>query len=165
VFKKITIFLILILALFLRRYHLETLPPSLFSDEADAGYQALIFNQNQTDYYGNKFPTHFHSFADWRTSLYIYSVSFFQKLSSNPELAVRLPSVFFSVASVYLFYLITNSPLAALLLAISPWSIHYGRSGFEVSGMLAAFLAGLYFWKKYTPRNNRLKICFCVFSF
>jgi len=163
VFKKITIFLILILALFLRRYHLETLPPSLFSDEADAGYQALIFNQNQTDYYGNKFPTHFHSFADWRTSLYIYSISFFQKLTNNSDLAIRLPSVVFSVISVFLFYLLTNSLLASFLLAISPWSIHYGRSGFEVSGMLAAFLAGLYFWKKYTQKQSLKDLLLCIF--
>lgn len=163
--KNIGIILVLILALFLRSYHLDTLPPAMFSDEVDAGYQALVFNQNHTDYYGNKFPTHFHSFSDWRTSLYIYSISLCQKITNNSDLAIRLPSVIFSVLNVYLFYLLTNSPLAALLLAISPWSIHYGRTGFEVSGMLAAILAGIYFWKKYAQNYRLPHLLLSVFSF
>jgi len=154
VFKRISILFILLLALFLRSYHLNTLPPALFSDEVDAGYQALVFNQNHTDYYGNKFPIHFHSFSDYRTSLYIYSVSFFQTITNNSELAVRLPSVVFSVGSIYLFYLLTGSSLAAFLLAINPWSIHYGRTGFEVSGMLMVILTGLYFWQKYLHQKQ-----------
>lgn len=164
-FKKISILLILVLALFLRSYHLDTLPPAMFSDEVDAGYQALVFNQNHTDYYGNKFPIHFHSFSDWRTSLYIYSISFFQKITQNSDLAIRLPSVLFSVLSVYLFYLLTGSVLAAFLLAINPWSIHYGRTGFEVSGMLMVLLAGLYFWKKYTQRSKLLYLLLSVLFF
>lgn len=164
-FKKISILLILILALFLRSYHLDNLPPALFSDEVDAGYQALVFNQNKTDYFGNKFPVHFHSFADWRTSLYIYSVSFFQNLTHNSDLSIRLPSVVFSVLSVYLFYLLTNSLLASFLLAISPWSIHYGRTGFEVSGMLMVILAGLYFWKIYLKNSKLLSLLLSVFFF
>lgn len=162
-FKNISIILILFVALFFRSYHLDTLPPSLFSDEVDAGYQALIFNQNQSDYFGNKFPIHFHSFADWRTSLYIYSVSFFQNITHNSDLSVRLPSVIYSVLTVYLFYLLTNSLLASLLLAICPWSIHYGRSAFEVSGMLSAFLAGIYFWKRYTQNLSIKNLLLSVF--
>lgn len=164
-FKKISIFLILLVALFLRSYHLDTLPPSLFSDEVDAGYQALVFNQNKTDYFGNKFPTHFHSFSDWRTSLYIYSISLIQNITHNPDLAVRLPSVIFSVSTIFLFYLLTNSLLASFLLAISPWSIHYGRIGFEVSGMLMTILAGIYFWLKYTKNYHLPNLLLSVFFF
>jgi len=159
------ILLIILLALFLRSYHFNILPPSLFSDEVDAGYQGLIFNQNKTDYFGNKFPVHFHSFSDWRTSLYIYSISFFQNITHNSDLAIRLPSVVFSVISVYLFYLLTNSLLASLLLAISPWSIHYGRTGFEVSGMLMVILAGIYFWKKYTQKYHLSHLLLSIFFF
>ena len=146
---KIFLIFILALSLFLRLFRVNTLPPALFADEVDAGYQAMIFNQNKTDYFGNKFPVHFHSFSDWRTSLYIYSISFFQNITNNSDIAIRLPSVVFSVVSVYLFYLLTNSLLASFLLAISPWSIHYGRTGFEVSGMLMCLLAGIYFWNDY----------------
>jgi len=100
---KIFLIFILILSLFLRLFRVSTLPPALFADEVDAGYQAMIFNQNKTDYFGNKFPVHFHSFSDWRTSLYIYSISFFQNITNNSDIAIRLPSVVFSVVSVHLF--------------------------------------------------------------
>jgi len=153
------------MAVFFRTYQLDNLPPSLFADEVDAGYQALVFNEKQSDYFGNKFPIHFHSFSDWRTSLYIYSISFFQRITHNSDLAIRLPSVLFSVVSVYLLFLLTKSPLASLLFAINPWSIHYGRSGFEVSGMIMVILAGIYFWQKYAKKPALSSLLLSIFSF
>lgn len=147
--KNITLLIIFAIAIFFRLYHLTSNPPSLFSDEVDAGYQAMVFNHNGSDYFGNKFPVHFHSFSDFRTSLYIYSVALFQKFTHNSELSVRLPSAIFSILTVFVFWLITKSPLAAFLIAISPWSIHFGRTGFEVSGMLLMILLGLYFWQQH----------------
>ena len=137
--------LIIILALFLRLYSLHSLPPALFSDEVDIANQVRTFRQSQSDYYGNRFPIHFHSFSDWRTPLAIYSSVFISYFTSDPVLIVRLPSVFFSLLSIIFFYLITDSLLAAFLLALSPWSLHFGRTGFEVSGMLFTILAGLFF--------------------
>jgi len=148
--------LILILAGFIRLYKITTLPPSLFYDEVDAGYQAMIFHQNKTDYYGQKFPIHFHSFSDYRTSLQIYSIAFCQNFTSNPDLAVRLPSAIFGILSVFIIYLITKSIIPPFLIAISPWAIHYSRTGFEVSGMLLFLLSGIYFWQKFL-RNKKTK--------
>ncbi len=157
-YKKIILIIILFLSLFFRVYHISTLPPSLFYDEADAGYQALIFNQNQTDYYGNKFPTHFHSFGDYRTSLHIYSIALFQKITGNPELSVRLPSAIFGTLSVFLIFLITKSLIPSFLMAISPWAIHYSRIGFEASGMIMLTLIAIYFWHKYITYNKNIYI-------
>lgn len=164
-FKKISILLILFFALFLRSYHLDTLPPSYFSDEVDAGYQALVFNKDKTDYFGNKYPVHFHSFSDWRTSLYIYSISIFQRITNYSDLAIRLPSVVFSTASIYVFYLLTGSLIATFIFSICPWSIHYGRIGFEVSGMLFTILTGIYFWKKYTQNSRLYQLLLSIFFF
>lgn len=143
---------IIFLSGFVRLYHLNTLPPSLYYDEIDAGYQAQIFNQNQTDYYGNKFPIHFHSFGDFRTSLNIYSIALIQKIIPNPDISVRLPSAIFGVLSVFVIYLITKSLIPSFLLAISPWAIHYSRIGFEASGMLLFILLGIYFWQKFLKK-------------
>jgi len=162
---KISLFLILLLSLFVRTYNLKTLPPSLFYDEVDAGYQAMTFNHNQTDYYGNKFPVHFHSFSDWRTSLDIYTIAAFQKITGDNELSVRLPSVLFGVISVALIYLITGSRTAAFLMAISPWSIHFSRAGFEVSGMIATILAGILFWQKYLASHHHRFLYLSIFFF
>jgi len=156
--RRLYLILIISLAIFLRIGKINTFPPSLFSDEVDAGYQAMTFNKNHTDYFGNKFPIHFHSFSDWRTSLQIYSVSIFQKITNNPEISVRLPSAFFGILSVIVIYLLTKSLIPTLLFAISPWAIHYSRTGFEVSGMIFVILFGIYFWQKFLRTNRYLYI-------
>jgi len=164
-FKKILLFLIITFAFLIRIYKLDTLPPSIFYDELDASFQAKTFNENQTDYYGHKFPFAFQSFGDYRTPLHIYSIALVHKFTSNPDIAARLPSAIFGVISIYLMYLISGSLIPATLLAISPWSIHYGRIGFEVSGMLTAILAGIYFWKKYTQKYHLSHLLLSILFF
>jgi len=163
--KKILFLFIVIFALFIRVYRIDTLPPSLHYDEIDAGYQAMIFNQNHTDYYGNKFPTHFRSFGDYRTSLHIYTIALFQQLSISPDLSVRLPSAIFGTLSVIVLFLVTKSVIPSFLLAVSPWAIHYSRIGFEVSGMIFVILLGIYFWKKFLETNKLIFIFLAAFFF
>lgn len=146
--------IILILAGITRLYHLNTLPPSLYYDEIDSGYQAQTFNQNQTDYYGNQFPIHFHSFGDFRTSLNIYATVLIQKIIPDPDISVRLPSAIFGILSVLVIYSITGSLIPSFLLAISPWAIHYSRIGFEASGMILFLLLGIYFWQKFIKKSK-----------
>lgn len=132
------------------------MPPSLFYDEADAGYQAMLFNQNQSDYYGNKLPVHFRSFGDYRTSLHIYSIALIQKITNNLELSVRLPSAIYGTLSVFVFFLITRSLIPSFLLALSPWAIHYSRIGFEASGMIFLILTSIYFWQRFI-KDEKIK--------
>jgi hypothetical protein len=101
-------------------------------------------------------PTHFHSFSDWRTSAYIYSIALFQRLGVAPELSVRLPSAIFGIVSVLIIYVITNSYIAAFILSISPWAIHYSRTGFEVSGIVTVILLGIYFFQKFSRSKRRI---------
>ncbi len=163
--KKITLVLLLIFTFLIRFLFLDKNPPALFFDEVDAAYQAEIFNMQQGDYFGNKYPVHFHSLADWRTPLYIYSVSLVKTVVNHPEISVRLPSVIFSTLSVYFFYLLTNSFLATALFSLNPWSIHYGRSAFEVSGMLMALLGGFYYLKKYFTNYHLFYLFLSVLFF
>jgi len=143
--------LILFLGAFFRLYHLDTNPPALFSDEVDAGYQAKVFLENQTDYFGNSWPVHFQSFADWRTPILIYSTALSFKLLGPSALAVRLPSALFGILCLPALYLlikkITKNKYLALsgmaILAFSPWHIHYSRVAFELTTMLFFLLMGL----------------------
>jgi len=156
-FFKVFLLIILVFSFFLYFYKNTSFPPSLFSDEVDANYQAFIFNNRKSDYFGNKFPIHFHSFADWRTSFYIYSIAFVQKIIGHTDLAARLPSVIFGVLSVFAFYLILSilfrnkiwSIIGSFLFSITPWLFHYSRTGFEATGMLLFLLLGIYFWIKF----------------
>ncbi|MDP4009680.1 MAG: glycosyltransferase family 39 protein [Candidatus Shapirobacteria bacterium] len=158
---------------FFKTYRLTQLPPALFSDEVDAGYQAFVFNNCFSDYFGNKFPTHFHSFSDWRTSLYIYSTSLVQKFTGANELSVRLPSVIFGFISPLVFYFIIkkllNNKWWALLsiffFSISPWIVHYSRTGFEVSGMILVLLLGILYWLKYLDSKKNLHLILSALFF
>lgn len=167
---------ILLFSLFLHLYKILNNPPSLFSDEVDANYQAFVFNQRLTDYYGNKFPIHFHSYSDWRTSLYVYSTAFVQKFVGHTDLAARLPAAIYGTLAVFAFFLLIKQLFnsskwaltGALLLSLSPWLTHYSRIGFEVSGMLFVLILGLYYWIKFTQnqknKNLYLSIVFFLVS-
>jgi len=163
IFEKSLPFLLFILFFGFFIYKVNQVPVSLFSDEADANYQAFIFNQKKTDYFGNKFPIHFHSYSDWRTSLYIYSVALTQKIVGHTDIAVRIPAAFFGALSVVIFFLISkkicqNSSLwgliGGLLYGFTPWLYFYSRSGFEVTQMITFLLLGIYFWIKFLDQKK-----------
>lgn len=156
--QKLILFLIVLLAIFLRIYQLDNVPPSLFSDEVDIGYQAYSILKTGRDYHGNFLPVHFQSFADFRAPLYIYSVVPAVAALGLNEWAVRIPAAVFGVISIVGIYFLTRvlgfnvwiGLIASLLLSISPWHFHYSRAAFEVTLMISfliwgvvSFLAGL----------------------
>jgi len=150
---KYLIVVILIFATFLRLYQLKSYPVSLFADEVDAGYQASVLNKCSSDYFGNKYPFHLHSFADYRAPFYIYSVAIIQKFVPDKELSTRLPAAIFGILTCWALYLLVKkistseitAQIALFLSAVSPWLIHYSRSAFEVTGMLFFLILGIYY--------------------
>jgi 4-amino-4-deoxy-L-arabinose transferase-like glycosyltransferase len=143
--------LVLFLGSFFRLYKLDSYPVSLFSDEVDAGYQAKVFLNQETDYFNHSWPIHFQSFADWRTPLMIYSIALSFKLFGISALTLRLPVAIFGILSLPALYFLVkrltkNKYLAFFglaLLAFSPWHIHYSRVAFELSLMLFFLILGL----------------------
>ncbi len=152
--KKALLFLALIILLgaFLRFYKLVQVPPSLFGDEVDVGYQAYSILKTGKDYLGQSWPLSFHSLADWRTPLFLYGTVPFVWLFGLTELGVRFQPAFWGFLTIPLFYLLVKkifkkeilALLAALFLAISPWHLQYSRAAFEVTQMLFLLLLGLY---------------------
>ncbi len=147
---------ILLVSIFTRASQISSNPPALFSDEVDAAYQALVFNNCQTDYYGHKFPIHFKSGSDYRTPAMIYGIALSQKIFGINNFSVRFPSLFFGILIPVIFYLIgkhlVDTKLGLILFAISatnPWLIHYSRAAFEVSSMIFFVLASIYLWLRY----------------
>lgn len=157
------LFLILILAAFLRLWRIDQVPVSLFGDELDVGYHAYSILKTGKDYSGNFMPLHFHSFAEWRTPLYLYSSVPTVALFGISPLGVRLPAAIFGILGVWFFYLLVKvftkkenlSLLSAFLLAISPWHIQYSRAGFEATQMLALYLAGIYFFYRAVKEDGK----------
>jgi len=152
--KKYLLILILILASFLRLWKLSEVPVSLFGDELDVGYHAYSISQTGRDYYGNFMPLHFHSLAEWRTPLYLYSAVPTVATFGISPLGVRLPAAIFGILGVWGLYLFVKkvfknekiAVLSAFFLSLSPWHIQYSRAAFEVTQLIAFLLFGLYFF-------------------
>lgn len=146
--KKILFILIIFLAFALRFYRLSD-TPALNADEVAIGYNAYSLLLTGKDEHGNSWPIHFQSFNDYKPGLYFYTVIPFVKVLGLNEWAVRIPGATLGVLTVLVIYLLTKelfkdekiSLFSLLLLAISPWHIHFSRGGWEVN--LATFLITL----------------------
>jgi 4-amino-4-deoxy-L-arabinose transferase-like glycosyltransferase len=184
--KSLPLLLILIIGAALRLYQLGAVPPGLFGDEVDAGYNAYSILKTGRDYNGNPWPIHFESYGDYRTPLYLYAIVPFLPLFGLTAFAVRFPAALFGILGIFSTYLLTKelyfspkanktSPnesllsnvnyrklgvIASLLLAITPWHIHYSRAAFEVTLMYFLLTLGTYFLLKainHLPhKNNQL---------
>ena len=177
--KRLIIVAIFVLALFLRFYKLGSVPVSLFGDELDVGYQAYSVLKTGSDYYGNFLPFHFHSLAEWRTPLYLYSTVPTVALFGISPLGVRLPAAIFGMLDLVAFYYLVKvirmqflniksdyfEIFALFFMSISPWHIEYSRAAFEVTLMLLFLLAGLYFFIRGLKGNKYLYLAAACFGF
>lgn len=162
--KNIWIILILLLAIGLRMYRLDYL--ELFGDEVDAGYQSYSILLHAKDYRGNWLPPYMESFSEWRAPGLMYTMVPFIKLLGLNEWGVRMPSVFFGVLGIYVFYLLLCelgvknriALLSSLFVSVLPWHIQYSRSGFELTLMSFFLLLATYFWLKYLKLSHNFQL-------
>ncbi len=172
--KHIILVLILIFAFIIRFNNLRTTPVALFGDETDIGYQAYSILKTGKDYSGNPFPVYFQSFFEHRMPLQVYLTVPFTIFGLN-EYTVRLPSMIMGILNILTLYLLLKICLkkklenkiiplvSALVLATSPWHIHYSRLAFDVNLMLFLILLGFIFLFKSQKNLNLLP--FAIFSF
>lgn len=159
--KNNLIYLILILAVFLRFFNINNLP-SLNPDEAALGYNAYSLLHTGRDEHGIAWPLHFKSFGDYKPGGYVYLALPFIKFFGLTPLAVRLPNLILSVLTIYLLYklifLLTESRslslLSALVLCLSPWHLHFSRGAWESSMSLFFLLLGIYWFYSYIKKNK-----------
>jgi 4-amino-4-deoxy-L-arabinose transferase-like glycosyltransferase len=159
----ISLFFILFLATVLRFWNLGIVPPGLFGDEADTGYQAYSILKTGRDYFGNLLPIHFQSYGDWRVPLYIYLDSFFVGFWGLNEIAVRLPAAIIGILAVLVSFFLGRTIgkdekiglMTAFLVAISPWHLHFSRAAFEAILLTFLFpLAIIIFLKGLELKNK-----------
>jgi 4-amino-4-deoxy-L-arabinose transferase-like glycosyltransferase len=166
--RKITLVLILLLAMTLRLCQVDRIPPALSWDEVSIGYNAYSILKTGKDEHGRFLPFDaFTAYGDYKPPLAIYATVPFVALFGLNELAVRLPSVIFGTLTVLLtYYLVIElfgfglrvgglktrnfqnfQPLALLssfLLALSPWHINISRAGFEANIALFFVVFGIW---------------------
>src|SRR3990167_1106678 len=165
----VCLFLILILGLFLRTYQLDQIPAGFFADEAANGFNAYKLLATGADEYNKPFPFYFQSFGDYRTPVAIYSMIPIVALLGLSELSVRLTMAIYGTLTILILYLAVKASLntrgrnmqevsglsAALFLAVSPWHIHFSRSGFEYIPMPFFLSLSLLFFYKFITSDNK----------
>lgn len=147
---SIILFVILVLAIFFRSYQIKDIPP-LHTDEVAFGYNAYSMLLTGKDESGKKFPLGLTSFNDFRPPLYAYITIPFIKVFGLNSLAIRSPSLIFSLLSIILIYILAYllsrnqeiSLYVAILVAFSFWDIQLAREASEKVVAQAFFLLGL----------------------
>ena len=119
---------LLLLASLLRFWNLGTLPNGLHWDEMDTGYQAYSLFRTGKDYFNNPLPIFPHSFADYRTPVFIYSAVPFVASLGLSAVSVRLVAAVWGLLGIVLIYILVRDWLAPLILALSPWHLQYSRN-------------------------------------
>jgi len=134
------------LASFLRLWRLDSNPPSANWDESSIGYNAYSILKTARDDFGQHLPLSFRSNDDYKTPLYFYLDIPFIKILGLNIWAVRLPSALAGIGVVILTFILAVqlfgnrkiALLSALMIAVSPWSIHFSRGALEAN--LVVFL-------------------------
>lgn len=167
--KPIIIIVLFILAVFLRLYRLDTVPPSPSLDEVSIGYNAYSIGKTGMDEYKTPFPLQLRAYDDFRPALYLYPVVATVSTFGLSAFAVRLPSVIFSLVTLFFIYqtaLLLGkkyfksdviSIWALAVSTVSPWHIYISRLGHEVNLGLALFTAGTYaimYWLVTQKKNG-----------
>ena len=170
---------ILILSIFLRFYKLGTVPHGMTWDEAAIGYNGFAIFNTRRDEWLQRLPVSFQSFGDYKAPLAIYLNGIFTYIFGLNLFAVRLSFAIFAIIGIFGIILLVEEVFksnrysryyalfAGLLMATSPWHLHYSRAGFE-SGIALTFLIwGLLFLVKLSKNNfkNIWQSLVVVFSF
>lgn len=170
--------LIIILAFLLRLYRISDFPVSLYTDEADQGYNAYSILISGRDEHGVFLPVSLRSFGDWKPPLPAYLMIPFIRIFGLTELSVRLPSVLLGVGSIVLIFGLVRTffkenkfrtklgLLSSLYLSISPWHILQSRSAMLVVISLFFLMLGVYFFLRglYSKRLFYLSAASFVLS-
>ena len=161
---RLTLVAVLLLALALRLVDVERTPPPLNVDEAVNAYDAYALLKTGRDQWGRLWPITMRAFNDYRRPATIYSAIPFMALFGLTIFGIRAMAAFWGWLTVLFTYRLARDMFgkrtglaAALMLALSPWHIHFSRLGVEVSGpMLCAIVAGLDFgWRWHTMQHAR----------
>ncbi|MDQ3098777.1 MAG: glycosyltransferase family 39 protein [bacterium] len=153
---------IILIGALLRLYSLGELPRGIYVDEASIGYNAWSILHSGKDEHHKAYPLTFQAFGEYKLPVYIYSSIPFIAIFGLNGISVRLVSALAGIIAVYGIYLLTieisrrkaTSLIAAALFALSPWSIHLSRGGFEANLGLTLIIFGTYFFLIYTNRNK-----------
>lgn len=161
--------LILFLAIILRFWQIDKVPPSLYWDEVSQGYNAYSILKSGRDEHREFFPlARLKAFGDYKAPAYTYLDVPFIALFGKTTIGVRFPSAFFGSLTVLLTYFLVRELFfknlnkkkialwAAFFLAISPWHIQLSRVAYEAN--IATFFTVLGIYLFFLAKRIRPKL-------
>ncbi|MCB9800893.1 MAG: glycosyltransferase family 39 protein [Pseudomonadales bacterium] len=132
-------------------------------DEASYAYNAYSILKTGKDEWGVSMPIFLEAFGDFKPALLSYLMIPFFTLFSVNEFFARLPVVLLASLGVVAFYYIVkkhttsfSGALAAVIMAITPWHMHYSRIAFDPMVSLSFLLIGLAFFQEIHAYKKRL---------
>ncbi len=151
--KRRGIWVVFLIALFLRLFKLSDFPAGFTPDEAAQGYTAYSILKTGRDEWGVRFPLNPRSFGDFKAPLYTYLTIPSIAVFGLNTFGVRLPNALLGSLAVLVVYFLARelfkdrleiALISALLLAVSPWHISLSRGAFEAN--LTVFFLPLAVW-------------------
>ncbi len=169
--NEIIIFIIIILiAAFLRIYKINELPPDLFADEGDMGYQTckLINGEEPEGKADLPFFIYAGSSCIQTAATYIYLSAPIIKFWGVGKIQIKIPAIIFGILSVASFYFLVRNMygvfpaiLGGFLIAFMRWHINFSRIAWSNTISIFSVILFLYFgWRAYTKRRLIDFLCF-----
>ena len=160
------------LALALRVSQLVDLPAGFFCDEAGNGYNAYSLLHSGRDETGARWPLYVWSFGvSYKNPVFIYSAMLPMALLGATELAVRLTAALYGFGAVVAMFFLGRALMgnvvgliAALLLAVCPWHLHFSRIGFELIALPFFFTLALTSLVRWTQGRRTLPQAMVLFG-
>lgn len=154
--------LIIVLAIFLRFYKLDQVPPSLSWDEVAVGYNAFTIANWGKDEWGKTLPFYFKSFEDDKSPVHIYLTAISVKILGLNQFSTRVPFALFGIFNVILIFFLAKilfkseimGLTSAFFMAISPYAIQFSRFNHEANIALFFFMLGLFCFYKCLNQFN-----------
>ena len=154
--------LITAFAFAIRAHRLHEVPAGFYCDEAANGYNAHRIYQDGVDERNKPYPLFFWSFLAYKYPLYIYPSALWTGIFGLSEFSSRFQAAVYGAATVPVAFAIARlfagngaGVAAALLVAITPWSHHFSRIAFSLSGLPFWFGLGFLYLAKALGQDAR----------
>ncbi len=172
---KVIILSLFVIALLPRIYQLNRFPPGIIHDELN-----YVLNAKSLFHTGENIPLTASALFSWGEKNYdvviselpSYLILLWVGLTKLSFFTARLPYAIVSSFSVVLLYLISKHLLgkeiakwSGLVMALNPWSIHFGRMALEVNFATFFFLLGMYLFLILPSRKIFYALVFLIAMF
>ncbi len=163
---------LLVVGFLIRAAGLAVVPPAVNSDELLKAYDGASVYLSGMDHHGARWPLFFKQSGEYSPPLYIYFAGLFTAPFGINPYTVRFPSAILGTLCILLTYLAasrwrdqTTGLVAAALVTLSPWNIHYSRIGWEAISLVPLQLCGLWLFLCWIQQDRTRDLYLSAIAF